>query len=167
MWGPIHTNRKREWKWNRSKNMRKRWEKKRQTLKEIFSFRLRFMWIDLKAFLFLIFQELRAVGWVNIPVFDYKDTMRSGPLTLYLWPVEDEDTLMEELVNPIGWFKSLNILLAFVANHLVYFILRILENFIMCILAILFELRHFLVTYNVNNGVFTLPDSKTDKETYK
>ena len=53
-------------------------------------------------------QELRAVGWVNIPVFDYKDAMRAGQQTLYLWPVEDEDTLMEELVNPIGRVQIFN-----------------------------------------------------------
>ena len=52
--------------------------------------------------LWKLFQELRPVGWVNIPVFDYKAMLHSGQNTLYLWPVENEDTLMEELVNPIG-----------------------------------------------------------------
>ncbi len=42
------------------------------------------------------------MGWVNLPVFNHRDVLRSGTHTLYMWPVEDEDTLLEDYVNSIG-----------------------------------------------------------------
>jgi len=53
----------------------------------------------------LLCRELKEViplAWVNIPVFDYKGTLRSGEHKLYMWPVTDEALLTEELLNPIG-----------------------------------------------------------------
>jgi len=47
-------------------------------------------------------QEIIPLAWVNIPVFDYKGTLRSGEHKLYMWPITDEDILTEELLNPIG-----------------------------------------------------------------
>ena len=44
---------------------------------------------------------------MNIPVFDYKGTLRSGEHKLYMWPIADEDILTEELLNPIGTSRSL------------------------------------------------------------
>jgi len=49
-----------------------------------------------------VVQEIIPLAWVNIPVFDYKGTLRSGEHKLYMWPITDEDILTEELLNPIG-----------------------------------------------------------------
>ena len=45
---------------------------------------------------------MTPLAWVNIPVFDYKGTLRCGEHKLHMWPVTDEDILTEELLNPIG-----------------------------------------------------------------
>jgi len=43
------------------------------------------------------------LAWVNIPVFDYKGTLRSDDeKKLYMWTLTDDDVLTDELVNPIG-----------------------------------------------------------------
>ena len=45
------------------------------------------------------------LGWVNIPVFDYKGYLRSGKCTLYLWDITNDKILSEEEhLNPIGMF---------------------------------------------------------------
>ena len=52
-------------------------------------------------------KEIIPLAWVNIPVFDYKGTLRSGEHNLYMWPITDEDILSEELLNPIGTIRHL------------------------------------------------------------
>jgi len=47
-------------------------------------------------------KDIIPLAWVNIPVFDYQGTLRSGEHKLYMWPITDEDILTEELLNPIG-----------------------------------------------------------------
>lgn len=48
-------------------------------------------------------------AWVNIPVFDYKGTLRSDEnKKLYMWPLTDDDILSDEQVNPIGkWWRTM------------------------------------------------------------
>jgi len=52
--------------------------------------------------LFSVVKEVIPLAWVNIPVFDYKGTLRSGEHKLFMWPVTDEALLTEEQLNPIG-----------------------------------------------------------------
>ena len=47
-------------------------------------------------------QDVVPLAWVNIPVFDYTDILRTGSLQLYMWPINDDAILSEELLNPIG-----------------------------------------------------------------
>jgi len=58
----------------------------------------------------VVMQEVIPLAWVNIPVFDYKGTLRSGEQKLYMWPVTDEALLTEELLNPIGIQLSLRLI---------------------------------------------------------
>jgi phosphatidylinositol-4,5-bisphosphate 3-kinase len=47
-------------------------------------------------------QEVSALAWVNIPIFDYKGVLRTGPQVMYMWSITDDDILSEELLNPLG-----------------------------------------------------------------
>lgn len=52
-------------------------------------------------------KEMMPLAWVNIPVFDYKGTLRSDDQKkLYMWTLTDDDVLTDELVNPIGTVES-------------------------------------------------------------
>ena len=46
-------------------------------------------------------QEKVPLSWVNQPLFDYRNQLRSGAVTLPCWPVSPEEPL-EDLLNPIG-----------------------------------------------------------------
>ncbi len=46
-------------------------------------------------------QEKVPLAWVNQPLFDFRDSLRSGTVTLPCWLVSPEAPL-EELLNPIG-----------------------------------------------------------------
>ena len=46
--------------------------------------------------------EVTSVGWVNLPLFNYEDVLHSGPYTMYMWNLTDEELLSEEQLNPIG-----------------------------------------------------------------
>ena len=46
-------------------------------------------------------QEKVPLSWVNQPLFDYRNQLRSGTVTLPCWPVSPEEPL-EDLLNPIG-----------------------------------------------------------------
>ncbi|ELU18517.1 hypothetical protein CAPTEDRAFT_18019 [Capitella teleta] len=47
-------------------------------------------------------QEVNSLAWVNIPIFDYKGVLRTGPQVMYMWSITDDDILSEELLNPLG-----------------------------------------------------------------
>lgn len=41
---------------------------------------------------------VNPLGWVNTTVFDYKNQLKTGAMTLYTWPyIEESDTLFNSL----------------------------------------------------------------------
>ena len=50
----------------------------------------------------MFLQEIRTLAWVNYPVFDYKDNLRGGTHTLFMWTITDDNVLTEEQLNALG-----------------------------------------------------------------
>jgi len=71
--------------------------------------------------LFCVVKEVIPLAWVNIPVFDYKGTLRSGEHQLYMWQVTDEALLTEELLNPIGIQLPLHLYWCHTCNFIAHF----------------------------------------------
>jgi len=45
------------------------------------------------------------MGWVNTTVYDFKNQLKSGPITLYMWTYGD-DLQSEDLLHPLGTVVS-------------------------------------------------------------
>lgn len=52
-----------------------------------------------------IFQNKNPIAWVNTTVFDYKDQLKTGAMTLYTWTYA-EDTQSEDSLHPLGTVES-------------------------------------------------------------
>lgn len=44
---------------------------------------------------------MNPLAWVNMSVFDYKNQLKTGAMTLYMWTYA-EDMQNEDLLNPLG-----------------------------------------------------------------
>lgn len=45
------------------------------------------------------------LAWVNTTVFDYKQQLKTGPMTLYTWTYA-EDSQSEDMLHPLGTVES-------------------------------------------------------------
>lgn len=48
---------------------------------------------------------MNPLAWANTMVYDYKNQLRSGPVTLYMW-TEAEDSQSEDLLRPLHTVAS-------------------------------------------------------------
>ncbi|XP_037085817.1 phosphatidylinositol 4,5-bisphosphate 3-kinase catalytic subunit beta isoform-like [Pollicipes pollicipes] len=44
----------------------------------------------------------KYLGWVNTPVYDYRGQLRSGDVTLYLWPYQEQSAAVDEPLQPLA-----------------------------------------------------------------
>ncbi|XP_046678812.1 phosphatidylinositol 4,5-bisphosphate 3-kinase catalytic subunit delta isoform [Homalodisca vitripennis] len=53
-------------------------------------------------------QELyvNPMGWVNTTVYDFKNQLKTGAMTLYMWTTFAEETQSEDLLHPLGTVVS-------------------------------------------------------------
>lgn len=42
------------------------------------------------------------LAWVNLPMFDYRNLLRTGRTELTMWNMDENETTLEDVLNPIG-----------------------------------------------------------------